>query len=415
MHTDIIHHMRQRPCAGVKYVSYYGSTGYFVAAKRYMLGLRRTGLSLTWTPMIPDSQQGHALIPFPGNQTGDRELDDLCNAAIDYDAVILHIAPGLFPRWLEQERGKRILAYTVWDTDRLPHDWPALLNQTDRVLVPSQWNHKVFQQSGVTVPITVVPHIAGTNNRPAGHGFGDLIPTDYVFYTIETWTARKAVWDTIRCYLDAFTAADPTVLIVKTNTTYYGRPMAPVLRLPRSLARLVERVGRFFPGAYQKIDVETFMHRVRREYAAPARIEVITDELAEEEIHRLHSRGDCYVSLCRAEAWGLGAFEATNYGKPVIITGYGGQREFLPQELAYLVPYTIVPACDETDRAGITADQHWAQPSLPDATRLMRHVFENRDEAEARGRKLRTFVKDRFDGKKTIRQLLSVIRGESHP
>ena len=31
----------------------------------------------------------------------------------------------------------------------------------------------------------------------------------------------------------------------------------------------------------------------------------------------------------RAEGWGLGAFEAAQLGKPVIMTGYGGQRDFL--------------------------------------------------------------------------------------
>jgi glycosyltransferase involved in cell wall biosynthesis len=163
------------------------------------------------------------------------------------------------------------------------------------------------------------------------------------------------------------------------------------------------------------MDVENFLRRIRRRYASPARIQVMTDELPEEEIKRLHARGDCYVSLCRAEGWGLGAFEAANHGKPVIMTGYGGQRDFLPEALAYLVPYTLVPVRDEMHGAGFSPEQHWARPSLPDAIRLMRHVFENREEAEARGRRLRTFVQHRFQGDRTIRKLLSVIRGEPHP
>jgi len=414
-HDNFPSRLSPRPGMGVKYVSYYGALGYFVAAKRYMLGLSRMDLPLTWTPMLPDEKQHHVLHPFTGNRTGDRELDPLCNAPVDYDTVILHIPPDLFPRWFEQERGKRILCYTVWETDRLPPGWPALLNQTSHVLVPSQWNWEVFRRNGVTSPITVVPHIPETNHDQNKPAFRDLSPADYVFYTVESWTARKAVWDTIRCYLRAFTATDPVVLVIKTNRVCYGRPLAPAVQLPGALARLAERIGAFLPGPYQKTTVQQFLRRILREHRDPARILLIIDELTEEEIHRLHGRGDCYVSLSHSEGWGLGVFEAAHRGKPVIITGYGGQRDFLPEDLAYLLPYTMVPARDETGCAGLTSGQRWSQPSLPDAVRLMKYVFENRDEARARSRKLGDFVRTRFDGDETIRRLLSVIREERRP
>ena len=37
----------------------------------------------------------------------------------------------------------------------------------------------------------------------------------------------------------------------------------------------------------------------------------------------LHARGDCFVSLCHSEGWGLGSFEAAALGNPVLITNYG--------------------------------------------------------------------------------------------
>ena len=39
---------------------------------------------------------------------------------------------------------------------------------------------------------------------------------------------------------------------------------------------------------------------------------------------------------------GWGAFEAARLGKPVIMTGYGGQLDYLDAELSHLVDYTLV-------------------------------------------------------------------------
>ena len=37
---------------GVKFISLYESSGYATAAKRYLLGLKNSGIHVTWTPMV---------------------------------------------------------------------------------------------------------------------------------------------------------------------------------------------------------------------------------------------------------------------------------------------------------------------------------------------------------------------------
>ena len=57
----------------------------------------------------------------------------------------------------------------------------------------------------------------------------------------------------------------------------------------------------------------------------------------------LTALSDCYVSLHRAEGFGLGLAEAMALGRPVIATGYSGNLDFMTDENGYLVPYGLVP------------------------------------------------------------------------
>jgi len=106
----------------------------------------------------------------------------------------------------------------------MPQHWPDLLNATDLVMVPTEWNREVFVGSGVRTPVAVVPHVA-TAPVPGDRGTSmGLRDDDFIFYTIGRWDERKAVFLTLEAYLRAFTADDPVVLVVKTN---------PRLEMPR--------------------------------------------------------------------------------------------------------------------------------------------------------------------------------------
>ncbi|MBF0547900.1 MAG: hypothetical protein HQM08_25905 [Candidatus Riflebacteria bacterium] len=42
-------------CHGIQYVSLFGAIGYFVAAKRLMMGMAEVGIPFTWTPVFAHS------------------------------------------------------------------------------------------------------------------------------------------------------------------------------------------------------------------------------------------------------------------------------------------------------------------------------------------------------------------------
>jgi glycosyltransferase involved in cell wall biosynthesis len=129
---------------------------------------------------------------------------------------------------------------------------------------------------------------------------------------------------------------------------------------------------------------------------------VVTDQAIDE----LHRRGDCYVSLCRGEGWGIGAFDAASQGKPVVMTGFGGQLDYLDRNLAYLVNYSLVPVDEPAAPKSYSPDQQWAEPDVAHGARLLRAVMAHRDEADARGRALCADVLARFNARAVIDPLM---------
>lgn len=383
---------------GIKYVSWGQGSGYGSAARRHILGLRRLGVPVTWTPMVPGrcDERGLGFVAFRGSSVGDAELDEICNIPISYDTVIVHLPPEYFPYWARREPGKRIVGHTVWETDKAPRHWPPLFQSLHLAIVPSEWNRRVFRDSGITVPIKVVPHPLGVNPLELNGANCDGVvegieSSDFVFYTINTWTSRKRVALTIEAYLNAFTAEDPVSLVVKTSSKEMTWSRIP------------------FTGRYV-VPARWPVAWAKRGHRQPAKICLIAaDDIPETQIRAIHRRGDCYVSLCTAEGWGMGAFDAAALGRPIVMTAYGGQRDFLPDHLAYLVDYSLEPVRDGLLHSSYTPDQSWAAPDVGHASALMRRVYEHQEKARERGTALGEFVRERFEMDRVAQELVEAL------
>ena len=375
----------------VKYVSYYDLGGYFRASKNYMLALINKGVHLTWTPLEFGSYNDMHWRPFSGNSIGEPDLDRYLNTDIDYDTVVLHLPPKTYPWWIENEPDKKIVGYTTWETDKIKPFWVGLLNLVDQLVVPSEWNKRVFESGGVTTPIEVVPHVIDNKILNASTRAKKFPRQEYIFYSINTWSDRKNIPQMINAYLNAFTAQDQTCLVLKTTPM----DLSGIIR-PHILERFV------FKSKY-------LVRQLMKRYKAPARIKLITQDISTSEIINLHNNGDCYVSLTAAEGWGLGAYDAASFGNPVIMTGFGGQVEFLPNKLAYLIDYDLVPAQYAYRGENFDPRQRWAEPNVEHASKLMRHTYENQILAAKKGAELRSYVREKFVEEEIIQKFINVL------
>jgi glycosyltransferase involved in cell wall biosynthesis len=331
------------------YLSLDEDSGYGIAADRCMSALESSGLDVDWTPLVREDGQGYAPARQPSSPAG--------------RVVVAHAMPEYFVPIRQSHPDAFLVGHTVWETDRLPAHWIAPLGVVDLVVVPSSFCAQVFAAAPGAAPVAVVPHVAPPALR-GGAAPPEIAPDVFVFYTIAEWTTRKAVFHTIRTYLDTFTARDRVLLIVKTSGYDHTGP----------LPRHGHAVG---PGMTSWALARLIAGR--RE--APA-IRLVAGTMRSEDILALHRRGDCFVSLCRSEGWGIGAFDAASYGTPVLTTGWGGHLDYLGDS-PYLVDYELTAVVDPLGEPSYTPDQRWAEPKLDHASALMRQIAADPEPARA--------------------------------
>lgn len=311
--------------------------------------------------------------------------------------TVMHLVPEYLPFVRAQVDGP-LFVHTVWETDRLPDHWPALLNQADGVIVPTQWNREIFVSSGVQVPVYVVPHVAlepdqvglGQDGSKTSFTFPDISDEYAVFYTIGTWNERKVPGLVVDAFLRAFTARDAVALVVKTGATVDGA-------VPDGWGT----------GSSIASTTAGQVARLLRHHPDPPIVVLAVDEWDDDQIGVLHERGDCYATLTHGEGWGIGAFDACAHGNPVVATGWGGSLAYL-EGSPLLVPFDLVPV-QHSASTSYSPAQQWAEPRLGDAVGLLRGVAADLPRARADAAPLRARLMRRYAPSVVASQLLDVL------
>jgi hypothetical protein len=146
-----------------------------------------------------------------------------------------------------------------------------------------------------------------------------------------------------------------------------------------------EGVVAAFINAFQSSDAVRLIVKALNAQAAPAlmqslrdagaghRVSFLTDAMESDDRFRLLASADSFVSLHRAEGFGLSIAEAMAYGLPVVATGWSGNVAFTHAGNAALVPFDLVRS--NVANGPYPAGTLWAEPRLDAAARLMRRVW----------------------------------------
>ncbi|MFH1728359.1 MAG: glycosyltransferase family 1 protein [Pseudomonadota bacterium] len=374
----------------IKYISFCENNGYGNSAKAYIKGLLNYGVNVSWMPLRMGKQKKLGLEKSEMYRSEYEGFEEQINRKLDYDTVIVHTVPEYFPLLKKLEPNKKIIGYTVWETDKIPLTWETLLEIPDLLFVPSQFTKKVFIESGVKTPITLIPHVADISSTSSA--FLSKSDEQFTFYCIESYTNRKAIWDLVSVYCQTFSKRDNVILIIKTSKTDFTK--ASIFRRKHYARNAIKKIQKKF-------------------IQAPA-IKVIDEELSDEEIHSLHKKGDCYISLTRSEGFGLSPFNACLHGNPVIITGWGGQLAYLGQDYPLLINYNLISAYDPRAPDIYSSDQKWGKADLNHASKLMRQVFENKHEYGNKLKALQEINVEQFSEERIIKKILISLQALFH-
>jgi glycosyltransferase involved in cell wall biosynthesis len=366
---------------GIKYTApLLDNSGYAQASRGNILALHSLGIPLTLDPIT--FEETH-----PDLGENGKILKSLIKKDIDYNIHIIHTTPEFWGD--KKEPGKTTIGYTIWETTLLHPQWKGYINDNvEMVMVGSEFNIDVFKNSGVTVPIHVVPHGIGADEFDGIEPFNIAGVKDdaYVFYSIFQWTERKHPLAAIKSYWHAFQKEENVALVLKTYRSSYKEEEKDAIRTTMRRLKAVTPMD-WYPPVY-----------------------LILDLLSNDEILGLHARGDCYVSLDRGEGFGLCPFTAGACGNPIMVTNFAGATEYAKRDNSYLIDYVLTPVFGMPWSPWYRGDQLWAEPSLEHAAMTMREIYNDQEGAARKGKLLQKSIYEDFEWKKIGQKIVDGIK-----
>ncbi len=312
------------------YVSEADSSGYAVAARRCIEALRSAGFAVTWDQLANTFEGRVRQQPPPLTPP---------------QLAVVHCIPTAWPKLRGELKAEQTIGHTVWEVDRIPLRWRYELSVVDELWVPTNWNKWVFDNAQLGKPVHLVPHAISTAS-PVPPPI-ELRADRLNFALVSAWDWRKRPDLAIEAYLRAFTADDPVTLVVKSSSLPIAWPHDARVATIDHIAAIVSR----FPN--------------------PASVLVDTATWTDGQMLGLLRSADCLVSLTSTEGWGLGAFDAACMGTPIIITGYGGQVEWLGSDYPGLLPFSMQPV-DHPDTSLFEPGMSWGSADIDTAVDMLK-------------------------------------------
>ncbi len=330
------------------------TTGLAEAARRSVEAARRVGVEISiedvpyWAPTEPN-RFPPSLQALP---RGRPHAIEVCYFNVNEMEV-------LTDDYLREEGRRRyVVGSWFWELGSLPRQFIPTLRRVDEVWAPSRFVRDMFLQHGVenvvAMPCVVEPAV---DDRLTRADFG-VPPGGCVFlfhFDINSTMARKNPLGVIEAYRRAFgpSARGSEVHLVMKVLNLHRLPEAAQL----SKSELASIGGILIEADMSAAEVGSFV-----------------------------SLCDVYVSLHRAEGFGLGIAEAMFFGKPVVATAFSGPEDFLTTTNSCMVGYRartigigdlyLNPGMDLVYEVGKT----WAEPDVVQAARWMQRLAARPDE-----------------------------------
>lgn len=252
------------------------------------------------------------------------------------------------PYMLKKVPGRHWL-YSMTEGSRIPLEWVEWIKECgiERLFVPCQHNLNAFKDSGVRIPIHVLPGGTDPDEFP-------LLPlkSEYRPYTFLTFADRgfRKGWEETR---EAFYHA------------FGGKTMGNME------VRLIIKARKKDGGLLD------WMSKNIRD--ADKRVTFLVDDI--EDMRQVYAQAHCLVLPSRSEGWGMMHREAACSGLPVITQQYAGMDDGHTQEWAMVVESDY----DEEVPKEAKALGTWRIANFQDIAQKMRYCFYSPETAQAFG------------------------------
>ena len=247
-------------------------------------------------------------------------------------------AAALLATVLPQATDAYRVAFWAWELPDPPLDWSGYQRHFAEIWTPSLFA-KASLERMADRPIHVVPHRVPAKPRrtrnPNGR-FSVLAMAD-----TRSSLSRKNPNGALRAFRAAFDNSSAAELHLKLHGF--------------------------------RSELEEF-ERSNSDLLRASNVHLIRGYVDDAALSELYRKSDVFLSLHRAEGFGLPMLEAMANGIPVVATGWSGNIEFMTSANSELIPYTLVPVKDQSE---VYAGSMWAEPDIDAASRALLRLAGN--------------------------------------
>jgi len=302
---------------------------------------------------VKEAGLDYAVIPFTETLSRqDTKFSDLGTLEPEFDVNIIGVNADQMSVFLETFGRSAIedrysIGLWAWELEHFP-DWMARsADLIDEVWAISEYTGRAIAKE-VCRPVQSFPLPIAAPVPPPRTRQDLGLPEGFLFmfcFDLDSVFARKNPIAVMDAFTQAFARGEGPQLVVKSINGD---------RHPQEVAMLHEAAARHPDITY------------------------VDGYLPIEDQRAFFASCDAYISLHRAEGFGLTMAEAMALGKPVIATDYSGNLDFMDSQNSYLVPWEYRPIGPGSEP--YPEDVLWADPDVDAAATLMRFVFENPDD-----------------------------------
>lgn len=315
-----------------------------------------------------------------------------------------------------QPRGKYNIGVTAGIESTVPKaEWIEGLNRMNLNIVPSTFTKEVFEKTiydkrdertgateklQVNRPIEVIFEGVDTDvYRKTSEPSTEIdlalesIPESFCYLFVGHWIQgelgadRKDVGMLVKIFSEVFkNKKNPPALILKTSGATFSKiDKAEILK---KINDIREPLSGNLPNIY-----------------------VIHGELTPTELNRLynHPKVKVHASLTHGEGFGRPLLESTLSGKPLLTTNWSGHIDFLPADLANLLPGTLVNVPPSACNEWLIKESQWFNANYSIAAQKLEDMHNNYISYITNAEKLRLQNSQKYNLEASYKLLVEVL------
>lgn len=238
------------------------------------------------------------------------------------------------------------IGFWLWELEKVPEEQLVALKLVDEIWTPSEFTSNCYRKVTDKPVYTIPYHVTAETSEQFNRAHFQLPEDKFLFlamFDYNSTMSRKNPMGAINAFKQAFDKGSKDVgLVIKVNN-----PTEECMATLRDLLDGYENV--YF----------------------------ITKILDKPEVNGLINCVDVFVSMHRAEGFGLVMAEAMLLKTACIATNWSSNTEFMTSDVACMLPYTMTEI--KTADSVYPAGGIWADPSVEDAAKYMRKLKEDPD------------------------------------